>query len=121
MGTMVLTPRVELRDPNKKPHTGCLAISGWGRWAVVPVVVTVSPQELLPCTSVLLAAEHSSLSTWGRVNIRPPGGLTWRPPLQLPTTEPPKCFLGSNPNEIAGTSLDPLQPLLRVVLSSSPF
>lgn len=52
-----------------------------------------------------MAAEHSSLSTWGRVAIRPSGGLIWTPPLKLPITEPYKCFLGSNPNNDTGALL----------------
>lgn len=138
MGTMVLTSRVELRDANEKMHTECLVISGSeevfrkGGLLLLLWLLLLFPRSS-PTYQGRLAAEDSSLCTGGE-NIRPPGGLIYGPPLELPTTEPHKVFLGSNCNNDAGTlfaccamcficivSFNFSQTILSLILSSSLF
>ena len=109
MGTMVLTSRVELRDANEKIHTECLVISGseevfrqGGLLLLLWLLLLFLFPRSSPTYQGRLAAEDSSLCMGGE-NIRPPGGLIYSPPLELPTTEPQKVFLGSNRNNDAGT------------------
>lgn len=77
MGTMALTSRMNLRGTNENMHTGCLAIRAHEKCIEKMgccCCCYYSPVAA-PTYQGMMAAEDSSFSTWGTVNIRPHGGF----------------------------------------------